>query len=197
MVRIMKRTGLSKATRLLFLVCGAILAITVSVPAQTPQAEPERPSPAATQPKPAPNSVNVRYEGGMLGYSSRESGTIEFDDINERLVFFGKDKKEKFSLPYASLLVVQPHSRSVTSTTGNVVRNIPLPGAGLGGFIREKRRYLILQFADPVVDTRGTVSFRLDNREMLDRVIEAIGEKAGLTQRGDAYYRPRPNPREI
>ncbi len=139
----------------------------------------------------APASFEAKYEGGMFGYGEREKGNLKFDDANERLVFFGKDGKEKFSVPYGAMLIVSPSSQSVTSTTGNVVRNIPLPGASLGSLIKEKRRYLVIQFEDPDVNVRGTVNFRVEDKETLDSVIPAIGEKAKLTQRGDAYYRPR------
>ncbi len=144
-----------------------------------------------TSTKAPPPTFEAKYEGGMFGYGQKENGTLKFDDINERLVFFGKDGKEKFSVPYDAMLVVYPNSESATSTTGNVIRNIPLPGAGLGSLIKEKRRFLVIQYADPDVDAKGTVNFRVENKETLDAVIPAIGEKAKLVQRGDAYYRPR------
>ncbi|MGH9946478.1 MAG: hypothetical protein ACRD6X_04690 [Pyrinomonadaceae bacterium] len=140
---------------------------------------------------PAPASFEAKYEGGMFGYSKKEKGTIRFDDVNDRLVFFGQDGKEKFSVPYGAMLVVSPTSQSVTSTTGNVVRNIPLPGAGLGSLIKEKKRYLVIQFNDPDVDVRGVVNFRVEDKETLDLVVPALGEKAKLSQRGDAFYRPK------
>ena len=139
----------------------------------------------------APASIEAKYEGGMFGYSEKEKGSLKFDDANTRLVFFGKDGKEKFSLPYDSLMVVYPNSQSVTSTAGNVIKWIPLPGAGLAGLIKEKKRYLVINFDDPNVDARGTISFRVEDKETLDVIIPAIGNKAKLQQRGDAYYRPR------
>ena len=153
-------------------------------------------APAAV--RPAPVSFEAKYEGGLFGFSKKEEGTLKFDDANERIVFFGKDGKEQFGIPYASLLVVSPQSQSVTSTTGQVVKNVPLIGAGiLGGFIKEKRRYLVVQFNDPDADARGTTSFKLDDKALLDSVIQSLGQKAKLTQRGDAYYRPRPKTSEI
>jgi hypothetical protein len=145
----------------------------------------------AAKPAPAPVTFSAKYEGGMFGYSKKTDGTLKFDDANSRLVFLGADNKEVFGVPYSALLVIYPQSQSVTSTTGNVVKYIPLPGAFLGGFIKEKRRYLILNFDDPDVDARGTVNFKLDNKELLDSVLDTLASKAGLEQRGDAYYRPR------
>jgi len=139
----------------------------------------------------APSSFEAKYEGGMFGFTEREVGMLKFDDANQRIVFFGKDKKEAFGIPYKSLMVISPQSKSVTSTTGNVVRHIPLPGAGLAGLIKEKRRYLLVQFDDPDVDARGVINFKLDNKALLESVIQTLGQKANMTPRGDAYYRPR------
>jgi len=35
------------------------------------------------------------------------------------------------------------------------------------------------------------VNFKVDNKELLDSVIQTLGQKAQMQQRGDAYYRPR------
>jgi len=139
----------------------------------------------------APVSFAAKYEGGMFGFTEKHTGTLRFDDANERLVFFGKDNKELFAMPYETLLLIYPQSQSVRSTAGTVGSAIPLPGAGLLGLIREKRRYLIVHFNDPDVDAKGIVNFKLDNKDLLDRVIQTLGEKAKLTQRGDAFYRPK------
>ncbi len=134
----------------------------------------------------------------MFGYREKEVGTLRFDDDNERLVFFGKDQKEKFHIPYKSVLVIYPNSKSVTSTTGTVVRHIPLPGAGLAGLLREKRRYLVLHFDDPDVEAaKGMLNFKLENKELLESVLHSLAGKAKLTQRGDAYYRPKKIKNEI
>jgi hypothetical protein len=140
---------------------------------------------------PAPESFTAKYEGGLMGYNQKQTGTLKFDDANDRLVFFGEDKKEKFSMPYGSMLIIYPQSQSVTSTTGNVVKWIPLPGAALGGLIKEKRRYLVVHFDDPDVEAKGVVNFKLDTKELLDSVIDALAAKAKMVQRGDAFYRPK------
>ncbi len=141
--------------------------------------------------KPAPSSFAAKYEGGLFGFTEKTEGTLKFDDANNRLVFYGKTQKEMFSIAFDSLNVIYPNSDSVTSTTGNVVSHIPLPGAGLASLIKEKRRYLVLQFDDADADVKGLVNFKLENKELLDSVIQTLGTKAKLTQRGDAYYRPR------
>ena len=142
---------------------------------------------------PAPVSFGVKYEGGMFGFSKKEEGTLKFDDDNQRLIFFGKDQKEKFSIPYDAVLVVYPQSKSVTSTTGNVVKAAPIPGGALlGGLIKEKRSYMIVHFEDPDIEAaRGIVNFKLETKELLDALIKSLAGKADLAQRGDAFYRPK------
>ena len=141
--------------------------------------------------RPAPESFAAKYEGGLFGYNDKQVGTLKFDDDNDRLVFFGTNQKEKFSMPYGSMLIIYPQSQSVTSTTGNVVKWLPLPGAALGGLIKEKRRYLVVHFDDPDVEAKGVVNFKLDTKELLDSVVDALAEKAKIIQRGDAFYRRR------
>ena len=167
----------------LSVVCSAVLV--------SAQPRPLERTSASVSVKPAPQSFSARYEGGMFGYDDRREGTLKFDDANRRLVFLDKTNKELFGVSYASMLVIYPQSKSVTSTTGNVVKNLPLPGAGLAGLIKEKRSYLVLNYNDADVDVKGTMSFKIENRELLDSVLVTLAEKAALTQRGDAYFRPR------
>jgi hypothetical protein len=169
----------------------AILALCFSLFAFAQPRPVDQSAGSKTKAAPAPESVSANYEGGMIGFNSKEAGTLKFDDVNERLVFFGKAGKELFSIGYESFLVIYPQSQSVTSTTGNVVSHIPLPGASLAGFMKEKRQYLIVQFDDPNIDVKGTANFKIENKALLDSVIQTLADKAKLVQRGDAYYRPR------
>lgn len=155
------------------------------------QPRPADQSGSKTSVKPAPESFSAKYEGGMIGYSTKENGRLKFDDVSERLVFYGKSGKEVFGISYDVMLVIYPQSQSVMSTTGNVVSHIPLPGAGLAGFIKEKRQYLVVQFDDPNVDVKGLVNFKLENKELLDSVLQSLAQKASMKQRGDAYYKPK------
>ena len=141
--------------------------------------------------KPAPAAFSAKYEGGVFGFDRKEEGTLKFDDANERLVFLGQDGKEKFGFPYDALLVVSPSQKSVTSTAGSVISYIPLPGAGLAGLIKEKKRYLVVQYDDPDVEAKGTTSFKLDGKELLQSVVHALGQKGKMRQRGEAYIRPK------
>jgi len=175
--------------KILIMLAIGLFACALTVSAQPRPIETKTPPPAPK--KPAPPSFMAKYEGGMYGYGEKEEGTLKFDDENERLVFFGKDQKEKFALPYDAMLIIYPQSKSVTSTTGNVVKNLPLPGAVLGGLIKEKRRYLIVHFQDVDVEARGIINFKLEDKELLDSVLTTLAEKASMVQRGDAYYRPK------
>ncbi len=173
--------------KVLFFLAVSLFAFAALVSAQP------RPVDKTTTPtvvKPAPESFAAKYEGGMFGFGKREEGTLKFEDANARLVFFSKDQKEQFSIPYKSMLVVSPQSQSVQSTTGKVVSVVPYAGI-LGGFIKEKRRYLIINFDDPDVEAKGVVNFKIENKELLDSVVAALGAKAELKPRGDAYFRPK------
>jgi hypothetical protein len=178
--------------RILLITIALLLAVSVGSAQPRPADTPSKPAPAVA---PAPESFEAKYEGGMFGFNRREVGTLKFDDDNSRLVFYGKDQKEMFHIPYKSVLVIYPQSKSVTSTTGNVVSHIPLPGAFLGGLIKEKRRYIILHFDDPDVAARGVVNFKLENKDLLDSVMHSLADKSKLTKRGEAFYRPRTEPK--
>lgn len=152
------------------------------------QPRPVERTPASTTVKP---SYEARYEGGLFGQSDTEKGWLKFDDTNERVVFYRKDNREMFAVPYASLIVVYPDSKVGTSTTGNVVSRLPLPGAGLAGLLSKRTKFLIMQFDDPEVEVKGTANFKFEDKEMLLEFITALGTKAKMKQRGDAYYRAR------
>lgn len=171
-----------------------LIGLIVVVGVVTASAQPRPIEKAPTKPadiKPAPPSFSARYEGGIFGFKGKEPGTLKFDDENERIVFFGEDQKERFGIPYKSLLIVYADEKSVTSTTGNVISAIPIAGSGLGKLIKEKRVYLNLQYDDPDVDAKGTTSFKLEDKELIDSVVQTLGIKAKLKQRGEAYIRPR------
>ena len=157
-----------------------------------------QPRPAETPaPPPAPRSAEVssleaRYDGGMFGFNKKEKGMLKLDDMNERLVFYGEDKKEKFAIPFAAILVIYPNTNKVQSGTGRTIGSLPLPGAGIGGsFLKKKKNYMIVQFRDPDVDVHGSASFLIDTNELLLSAVQTLGEKSKMTKRGDAYYRPK------
>lgn len=156
---------------------------------------------ASAQPRPAekantidpntPDSFEVRYEGGVFGMSGKEKGSLKFDDANERIVFYRQDKKEMFGITYEAMLMVYPDSKESVPQAGKVISRLPLPGAGLAGLMSKDTKYAIISFEDTEIDQRPTVSFRFDNKKDLLGFINKLGVKSKMTQRGDAYYRPR------
>ncbi|MGI8882863.1 MAG: hypothetical protein ACR2IA_01285 [Pyrinomonadaceae bacterium] len=180
--------------KLLFTLAFGLFISVVTISAQPRPAEKPQ-TPNASPQTTAPVSVQAKYEGGMFGFDDKEQGSLKFDDLNERFVFFGKDGKEQFAIPYDAMLSVYTGTKSVRSAAGTAVSVIPLPGAGLAGLIREKRRYLVIHFSDPDIEVRGVANFKIENERMRESVIHTLGAKAKLTQRGDAYVRPRPAPK--
>ena len=156
---------------------------------------------AAAQPRPAdrsagapdslPPSFEARYESGIFGAVKKEKGSLRFDEPNERVVFYRKDGKELFSIPYDSLVMIYPDHKEGITQSGNVLSRMPVPGAPLFGLMTTNARYLMINYNDPDVDAQGTASFRFKNQEQLRTFINALGAKAKLTQKGDAFYRPR------
>ena len=184
--------------RLLSALAATALALSAaaSTRAQRPRpADPQAGAPAAQanapKPRPAPPSVKAKYEGGVIGYRKSE-GTINFDDANSRLVFRDKKNKELFSIPYKAVAMAWPDTRSHTSTTGRVLAGTVPYGLGLPGLLmKSKSRYLNIRYQDPDTGTEGAASFKLGDKDMLYSVLDTLGDKAALTQRGDAYIRPR------
>jgi len=72
-----------------------------------------------------------------------------------------------------------------------VVSRLPLPGAELAGLLSTRAQYLIMDFEDPDIDTHGKANFKFDNKQAMLAFIEALGTRAGMKQRGDAFYRPK------
>ena len=159
---------------------------------------------AAAQPRPvaadpaqaasAPDVYQARYEGGVFGSSSKEKGWLKVDHANLRVVFHRADGTEMFSLPYESLLILFPDSKESVPQSGKVISALPLPGAGLANLMSKSSKYANITFDDPDVDVKGTASFRFDSKEALLAFVHKLGTNAKMTQRGDAYYRPRLRP---
>lgn len=139
----------------------------------------------------APISFAAKYEGGMFGFNKKQDGYLKFDDANFRFVFFDKNNKEQFGIPYKDLVLIYPNSTVSQSTGGKVVQNVPLPGAGIVGMLmKDKRKFLVINFDDTEMNAKGTVNFKIDDAKLLAAAIETLGDKAEMQPRGDSYYRP-------
>lgn len=158
-------------------------------PAQT-DAKKSAPTVVATakRSEPAPQSVKAKYEGGIFGYEKKQTGTLHFDDESSRLVFRDKAQKEYISIPYKSIAAAYADTKSRRPTAASVLGGLSIftmPAL----LIRKKYRYLTMQFNDPDTQVSGVTSFKVDNKEILAAILEAVGRKAELTPRGEAYVR--------
>jgi hypothetical protein len=149
-----------------------------------------RPAEKSADPN-APVAYEAKYEGGIFGASGREKGTLKIDQANSRVIFNREDGREMFSIPYEALVVIYPDSKVAMSQAGNVLSRVPLPGAGLFGLMSKSSKFLIINFEDPDINAQGVANFKFDDKKQLLNFIHALGSRAKMTQRGDAYYRPK------
>ena len=164
----------------------------VAVCAQRPRAIDTTPANAAkATPAPAPQSMKAKYEGGIFGYNKTMEGTLNFDDTNQRLLFKNKQQKELFFIPYNAVNATFGDTQKRRPAAATVAQHIPILGAGLLGLIKTKVRYLTVQYSDPDTNVSGVTSFRLENKELVERVVYALANKSGLTPRGEIYVRKK------
>ena len=75
------------------------------------------------------------------------------------------------------------------------MERLPLPGAGIAGiFMKNKTRYMVINFDDPDVNAKGNINFKFSSQGMLNSAIQILGDKAEMQQRGDAFYRQKKTP---
>ena len=158
--------------------------------AQRPRSMEPDPAAKPQSTTPAPKSMKAKYEGGVFGYNKTMEGTLSFDDNNNRLLFKDKKPPKEISIPYESITSAFADTQKRRPAAASVARHIPLYGIP-AGFIKTKVRYLTLQYSDPDTKVEGTTSFRLDNKELLESVLVALADKAGMTRRGDIYIKKR------
>jgi hypothetical protein len=152
-------------------------------------ADAKKPAPSATTTNaPAPQNVKAKYEGGFFGANKKQTGTLTFDDESSRLVFRDKTQKEYISLPYKAIAAAYADTQSRRPTAATVIGSASLYTLPALLF-KKKYRYLTMQFNDPDSQVQGVMSFKMDNKEMIASVLEALARKAELTPRGDAYVR--------
>ena len=143
----------------------------------------------ASKPAPAPKTVKAKYEGGVFGYTKTMEGTLTFDDENRRLIFKDKKPPKEISIPYDAITSAFADTQKRRPAAASVASAIPVIFTMPARFIKTKVRYLTLQYSDPDSKVTGVTSFRLENKELLASVLAALGEKAGMTQRGDLYVK--------
>ncbi|MBA3806203.1 MAG: hypothetical protein H0X14_10890 [Acidobacteria bacterium] len=157
---------------------------TVNDPAQAPMAQ------TTAAPMTAPQTVNANYEGGVFGYNKRINGTLTFDDTNSRLLFRNKQQQEVLFIPYAAVLSAFADTQAKRPVAASVLGSIVPYGLGLPALLWKKKfRYLTLQYRDPDTNAAGVTSFKMENKQTLEAVLNTLAAKAGLTQRGEVFVR--------
>ena len=142
-------------------------------------------------PPPAPATVKAKYEGGVFGYRKTMEGTLMFDDANNRLLFKDKKPPKEISIPYDVITSAFGDTQKRQPRAATVASHIPVIFALPAHFIKTKVRYLTLQYSDPDSRVSGITSFKLENKELLERVLATLGQKTGMTKRGDIYVRKK------
>jgi len=166
---------------------GALLTGAFAQRPRTAEPEPAK----ANAPKPAPQTVKAKYEGGVFGYNKTMEGTLTFDDTNERLVFKDKKPPKEIHIPYESVTSAFADTQKRRPAAATVASHIPSIYALPAHFIKKKVRYLTVQYNDPDSKVSGITSFKLENKEMLESVLATLANKAGMTLRGDVYVKKR------
>ncbi len=178
------------ACLVLFAAAQAQRARTVSNPAPENEVKPPVPG-VTTNIPPAPETVKVKYEGGVFGYNKKMDGTLTFDDQNRRLVFRDqKTRQEKISISYTSIASAFADTQSKRPVAADIAGRASLytlPAL----LIKKKYRYLTLQFNDPDSNATGITSFKMENKEILASVLNTLARKAGMTQRGEVFVRTK------
>src|SRR5713226_1676496 len=173
---------------------GLLLTMALTVSAQRPRMsndDASKPETVTTPPAPAPQTVKAKYEGGVFGYPKKLNGTLTFDDTNQRLLFRNENQKEVLFVPYNALTGAYGDTHSVRPVAATVASNIPSIYALPAHFIKTKVRYLTLQYNDPDSKVAGVTSFRLENKDILDSVLNTLAGKAGLSKRGDVFVKKK------
>jgi hypothetical protein len=174
-------------------IAGLLVMMAVTTFAQRPRmsnGDASKPETATTPPAPAPQTVKAKYEGGVFGFPKKLDGTLTFDDTNQRLLFRNEKQKEVLFVPYNALTGAYGDTHSVRPAAATVASHIPLYGMP-AGFIKTKVRYLTLQYNDPDSKASGVTSFRLENKDLLDSVLNTLANKAGLTKRGEVFIKKK------
>lgn len=173
---------------------GLVVIVAAGALAQRPRTmtqEAAAPTNNIPPPPPAPETVNAKYEGGVFGYNKKMDGTLSFDEANQRLVFRNSQKKEILFVPYSAITGAYGDTHSVQPASATVASHIPYVGLP-ASLIKTKVRYLTVQYSDPDSNASGVTSFRLENKDILDSVLNTLAGKAGLTARGEVFVRKKP-----
>ncbi len=165
-----------------------VLALVFSAAAQSPRTADK--SATTPKPPPAPQSVKAKYEGGVFGYNQKQEGTLNFDDVNNRLVFRDKTGKDVLFIPYTAVSQEFADSQANRPKSASILGSVPVPyGINPIGWIKTKNPYVTIQFFDPDSHVGGITSFRVDSKEICASVVNTLADKAGLVAHGEIFTR--------
>lgn len=174
-----------------------LIAVTaIGVQAQRPRVlEPSTKDAPAASTAQATSPVKAKYEGGVFGYNKKQTGTLVFDDINNRLVFKNKEQKEVLFIPYQAVNQAFADTQARRPTAATVISAIPVPyGLNLpAAFIKKKYQYLTMQFYDDDSHVGGVTSFKMADKATVEAVLNTLAHKADLTPRGEIFIKQRTN----
>ncbi len=182
---------MNKARRLLWLGAATLIFASITAQAQRPrqvQTSDDSTTTATATPSLAPQTMKVKYEGGIFGYNKKIDGTLTFDDANSRLLFRNKYQQEVFSIPYKSVASAFADVKSKRPIAADVAARTSIFGLP-ALLIKKKFRYLTMQYNDPDTEMSGVTSFKMENEDILASALYTLAQKAGLTQRGEVYVR--------
>ena len=183
---------MNKAHRLIWMGLLVLLVASVTAQAQRPRSvqttDASGTDTNSATPPIAPQTIKVKYEGGIFGYNKKIDGTLNFDDANRRLLFRNNYQQEIFSIPYDSVAAAFADTKSKRPIAADVASRVTifaLPAL----LIKKKFRYLTLQYSDPDTNINGMTSFKMENADILASAVYTLAQKAGLTRRGDVYVK--------
>jgi hypothetical protein len=169
-----------------------VTAMSITVSAQRPRTmDTSAEKTDKTKVAPAPQTFKAKYEGGVFGHNHTMDGTLSFDDTNRRLLFRNKQQKEMLFVPYDAVTSAFADTQKRQPAAASVASAVPLLYALPAHFIKTKVRYLTLQYNDPDTRVSGITSFKLENKDILESVLKTLGDKAGLTTRGEVYIKKK------
>jgi hypothetical protein len=178
----------------LVIVAALIMAVPCGAFAQRPRSTNQDPDgtgkPNTPPPAAAPATVKAKYEGGVFGYQKKMDGTLNFDDTNQRLVFRNDQQKEILFIPYNAITGAYGDTHAVQPAAASVISHVPYVGLP-ASLIKTKVRYLTLQYDDPDSKVSGVTSFRLENKDILDSVLNTVAAKAALSPRGEVFIKKK------
>jgi len=130
-------------------------------------------------PPPAPPTVKAKYEGGVFGYKKKIDGTLNFDDTNQRFWCFGMtSRKEILFIPYNAITGAYGDTHAVQPAAASVISHVPYVGLPASP---HQNKCVTSRFNTTIPTAKSRRhSFRLENKDILDSVLNTVAAKSRL-----------------